>query len=76
VQQLQLLRHQFGIEKIDARQVAAWPGQTRDKTEPDRVFGNEEEDRDRRGCRLRSKDGGSIPTNLHHGDLPANQIGQ
>src|SRR5262245_57686568 len=63
VQQFQLLRNQCGIEKIDAGQVAARPGQTRDKTEPDRVFGNDEEDRDRRGCRLRSKDGGNIPTN-------------
>src|SRR6266540_3891189 len=75
MQQFQLLGHQFPIEKIDSRQVAARPGEVCDKTEPDRVFGNDEEDRNRRGCRLCSKDGGSIPTSLHHGDPPAHQIG-
>jgi len=70
--------HQRNVDAVKSMLAsgAARPGQTRDKTEPDRVFGNDEDDRDRRGCRLRSKDGGSIPTGLHHGDLPANQIGQ
>jgi len=60
VQERQLLRHQFGIEEIDPRQVAARSGEARDKTEPHRVFAGDEENRDRRGRRLCSKYGSSI----------------
>ena len=38
--------------KIDTGCVAGWPGQARDKTNPDWVFAGDENDRDRRGCRL------------------------
>ena len=51
-QEFQPLCHQFGREKIDARQVAARPGEARDQTEPHRVFAEDEDDGDRRGCRL------------------------
>ena len=37
-------------EKIDAGHVAARPGEACDKTLPDRVFADAEDDRDRRGC--------------------------
>ena len=76
VQERQLLRHQFGIEEIDARQVALWPGETRDKTEPDGILGHNEEDRDGRGCRLCREYSAGTPAHEHHGNLPANQFGR
>ena len=51
-QEFQPLCPQFGADKIDPCQVAARPGETRDKTKPDRVFADDEDDWDRRGCRL------------------------
>ena len=51
-QELQPLCRQLAREKIDPCQVAARPGEAGDKTEPDRVFGDDEDDGDRRGCRL------------------------
>ena len=44
--------HQLTSEKIDACEVAARPVEAGDKTEPDRVVADDEDDRDRRGCRL------------------------
>ena len=55
-QEFQPLCSQFSSEKIDTRQVAARPGEAGDKTKPDRVFGEGEDDRDRRSCRF----GGSM----------------
>ena len=51
-QEFQPLCRQLSPEKIDPRQVAARPGEAGDKTKPDRVFGDGEDDGDRRGCRL------------------------
>ena len=51
-QELQPLCHQLSREKIDTRHVAARPGEARDQTELDRVVGDAEDDRDRRGRRL------------------------
>ena len=42
MQDRQLLRHKLRIEKIDTRQVAARPGEARDKTEPDGVFAGQQ----------------------------------
>jgi hypothetical protein len=53
-QELQLLRRQLTIEKIDTCQVAARPGEAGDKSKPDRVVGAEEDDGDRGGCRRSS----------------------
>ena len=39
-------------EEIDPREVAARPVEAGDKTEPDRVVADSEDDGDRRGCRL------------------------
>jgi hypothetical protein len=52
VQQTQSLGHNLIDEKIDTCRVAARPSEAGDKTEPDRVFGDDEDDGDRRGCRL------------------------
>ena len=59
-QEFKPLCSQLSIEKIDACQIAARPGEARDQTNPDRIFGGEEHDRDRRGCllgRLRRRNG-------------------
>jgi hypothetical protein len=49
VQQTQSLGHNFGGQKIDAGRIAARPGKAGDQTQLDRVFGDAEDDRDRRG---------------------------
>ena len=49
-QKPKLLCPQLTSEKIDPCQVAARPSEADDKTKPDRVFGNVEDDGDRRGC--------------------------
>jgi hypothetical protein len=74
-QQLQPLRRQLGREKIDPRQVAARPGEARNKTKPDRVFGDDEDDGDRRGCRLGRACPGLGARHGNHVHLPADQIG-
>src|SRR5262249_47351571 len=43
-QEFQPLCRQLRGEKIDPRQVAAWPGEAGDKTEHDRVLGDGEDD--------------------------------
>src|SRR5260370_25718749 len=75
-QELHLLRHQFGIEKIDPRQIATRPGEASDKTKPDRVFGDDEEDRDRRSCCLCSKYDGGTSARKDHGDLSVDEFGR
>ena len=54
MQQVEPLCRQLNAEKVDPCQVAARPGEAGDKTEPDRVLGDNKGDRDRRGCRLGS----------------------
>src|SRR5262249_36487077 len=51
-QEFQPLRRQLTRENIDTCQVAARPSEACNKTEPDRVFGDDEDDGDRRGCGL------------------------
>jgi hypothetical protein len=73
-QEFQLLCHQLKTEKIDAGGIAARPGEAGDKTEPDRVFGGNKGDRDRRGCRLGSGRRGGCARG-DYSDPPANQFG-
>jgi hypothetical protein len=73
-QEFKPLCHQLKSEKIDPRQIAARPGEAGDKTERDRVFGGEEDDRDRRRCRLRRKCPKSGDRD-EHGHLTTGQIG-
>ena len=63
-------------EKIDPCQVAARPGEAGDKTKPDRVFGDDEDDGDRRGCRLGRERRSGTSGRDDHGDLSANQFGR
>jgi hypothetical protein len=72
-QKFEPLCHQLTTEKIDPRQVAARARQAGDKTEPDRVFIDVEDDRDRRSCPLGRQDRGRTPDRGDDGDLPANQ---
>src|SRR5262249_19516178 len=73
MQQLQLLRHQFGVEKIDTRQVSARTGEARDETEPHGVVADDEHDRDCRCCCFYIEYGGSASTREYHSDLSTNQ---
>src|SRR5262245_20015672 len=67
-------RRRSRAEKIDTCQVAARPREAGDKTKPDRVFGDVEDDRDRRGCRL----GRKLATSGRddRGDRSASQFGR
>jgi hypothetical protein len=51
-QQLKPLCCQLDAEKVDTGQVAVRSGEARDQTKLDRIFANDEDDRDLRGCRL------------------------
>ena len=74
-QQLQPLRRQLGREEIDSGRIAARPGEARDKAEPDRVFGHENTDRDRRG-RLGRGHRRRRAGRDDHVDAPANELGR
>ena len=73
-QKCQPLRSQLSREKIDPRQVSARSGEAGDETQLDRVLGDAEDDRYRRGrsfgCHrsLREWDG-------NHGHASADQVG-
>ena len=66
-------RHLLG-EKIDAGRVAAGPGEAGDKTKLDRVFGDTEDDRDRR-CGSFSRERSDVSAGRgDHGHLAADKI--
>src|SRR5215475_9281619 len=73
-QELQPFCYQLITEKIDARRVAARPGEAGDKAQPDRVFRDGKDDRDCRGSGLgRQRRDGTSGRN-DHGDLSTNQF--
>ena len=72
-QEFQPLGHQLRRENIDTCQVAARPGKASDKTKPDRVIADVEDDGDRRGCPL-GRDRRTISNCCYHGDLAANEV--
>ena len=74
-QEIQPFCRQLSREHIDPCEVTAGPGEAGDKTKPDRVFADDEDDGDRRGCRL-GRDRPSISRCCDHGDLAANQFGR
>ena len=75
-QKFQPFCRQLADEKIDARQVAARPGEAGDETKPDRVFGDAEDDRNRRGCCFGRERRSGPPLATMTRDLPANQVGR
>ena len=74
MQELQPLCHQLGTEEIDTSEVAARSGEAGDETEPDRVFGGEEDDRNRGGRGLGRQCHSGAATCYDHGDRSARQI--
>ena len=66
---------QLAQEEIDTCRIAARPREAGDKTKPDRVAGNREDDGNGGGCRLgrQSRSGRDRDDN---GDLAANQFGR
>src|SRR5262249_4047230 len=73
-QELEPFRRKLSREKINTCQVAARPGETGDKAEPDRVITDGENDGDRRACRLGGECGRRAFGRNNHGDLPANEF--
>src|SRR5262249_6308147 len=56
--------------------VTTRPGEARDKTKPDRVFRDPEDDGDRRGCCFGRQRRRNTSGRDNHGDLPPNQLGR
>ena len=70
----QSLCGQLANEKVNACQVAARPAEAGHKTEPDWVFADNEDDGDRRGCRLGRQRRSGTSVCCDHGDPSANQL--
>src|SRR5262245_35227623 len=75
-QEFQPLRRQLPAEEIDTCQVTTRPGEASDKTKPDRVFRDPEDDGDRRGCCFGRQRRRNTSGRDNHGDLPPNQLGR
>src|SRR5262245_54123601 len=75
-QKLQPCYYQIYAKEIDTGQVAARPGDARDKTKPDRIIRNGEDDWDCRGCRLGRLRRWGASAGGDDSDLPANQVGR
>ena len=68
-----LSRHPLVAELADPREVAARPGEAGDQTKLDRVFGDTEDNRDRR-CRSFGRKRGGVVGRGDHGDTTADQV--
>ena len=75
-QEFQPLCRQLDREKIDPRQVAARPGEAGNKTKLDRVVADDEDDGDRRGCRLGRERRRGASGRGDHRNPSANQFGR
>src|SRR5215468_8775855 len=75
-QEFQPFCYQLITEKIDARRVAARSSEAGDKTQPDRVFRDGKDDRDRRGSGLGRQRRVGTSGRGDNGDLPPNQLGR
>ena len=75
VQQTQSLGHNFGGQKIDAGRIAARPGKAGDQTHLDRVFGDAEDDRDRRGRGFSRRGSGGEGGHGNHSNATADEVG-
>ena len=74
-QKSQALGRQLGVEKVDPREIAARPGEARHQTKLDRIFANDEDDRDFRSCRLGRSRRRRPSGRSDHRSLAANQFG-
>jgi hypothetical protein len=75
MQQPQPLGHNFNGEKIDAGRVAARPREAGDQTQLDRVFGDAEDDWDRRGRGFGRRGGSGEGGRDNHGHATADEVG-
>ena len=75
MQEPQSLGRDLIDEKIDACRVTAWPGKAGDKTKVYRIFGETEDDWDRRCCSFSRERGGRATGRDDHGHFSTNQIG-
>jgi hypothetical protein len=75
MQKMQPLGRQLRVKLIDAGHIAARPGETGDKTKPNRVFTDAEDDRDRRGFSFGRERTRSIGGRGDRGHSTADQIG-
>ena len=73
-QEFQALCHQLSIEKTDTCHIVARPGEAGDKTKPDRVLTDAEDDWYRCGSRLGGQRSSSERSD--RGNPPANQFGR
>jgi len=73
MQEFQPLRRQLSRVKIDTCRVAARPSKASDKAKFDRVFGGEEDDGDRRDCRI-GRHRRCVADDCNHGDPSASKF--
>src|SRR5262245_38780394 len=73
-QEFQPLCHHLTTQKIDACEVATRTGESGNKTKLDRIFGGDENDRDRRRCRLGGPRRRHTSDRRDHRNLPADQV--
>jgi hypothetical protein len=74
VQESQPLGHNLSRQKIDAGRVAAWPAKAGDQTKLDRVFGNAEDDRNRRGGSFGREGSSGEARRSDHGHTTADEV--
>jgi len=74
VQKTEPLGHELSKEKIETGGVAARPGEARHEAELDRVFGDAEDDRDRRGRRFGGARGLIVASGGNYGNATADEV--
>jgi hypothetical protein len=74
MQEPQPLGYHLLDEGIDTRRVAARPGEADDKTKPNRVIADSEDDRDRRCCNFGCKSSLHGTRRDDHGHRAADQV--
>src|SRR5215475_12722028 len=76
MQEFQLLCYQLTSDNINTRCVTAWSGEAGDETEPDRVFVDDKDNRDRRSCCLGRQRRSGTSGHRDHRNSSASQIGR
>src|SRR5215471_16362401 len=76
MQEFQLLCYLLTSDNINTRCVTAWSGEAGDETEPDRVFVDDKDNRDRRSCCLGRQRRSGTSGHRDHRNSSASQIGR
>ena len=76
VQEPEALSDHFSSEEVHARRVAAGASKARDEAQRDRVFGNAEDDRDRRSRRFGRQTRARVARCRNHADPTRHEIGR